>query len=68
MAAGHLPLTPLALYTEFLASGADVTEVRKVFSLARQVIDLSAFPVKGVGLGKAQVSQHATSKFAGHFI
>jgi hypothetical protein len=68
MAAGHLPQAPLALYTEFLASGADVTEVRKVFSLGCQDIDLSAFPVEGVGLGKAQVSKHATSKFAGHFI
>ena len=68
MATGHLPPEPLAVYTEILASGLQYHREAGVFSLDRQVLDLSAFPVKGAGLGKAQMSQHAISEFARHLI
>ena len=69
MSGGHLPPAPLDLYTEIPQSQvADITERRESLSRDRQVIDQSAFPAKSVGLRKAQMSQHAIGKFAGHFI
>jgi len=68
MATGHLPPTPSALYTEILAFRCRYHWEGRGFSLGRQAIDSSTFPVKGVGLGKAHMSQHAISEFARHLI
>jgi len=68
MSSGHLTPAPLALYTEILPLQADIPEWEKVFSLGRQVAEKSSLPAKGVGLRKTEMSQHAVSKLASHFI
>jgi hypothetical protein len=68
MAAGHLPLRLSALYTEVLPSRSRYYREVGGFTLGGQVLDPSAFPAKGVGLGKAQMGQHAKSEFARHLI
>jgi hypothetical protein len=58
----------LALYTNPYPQPTDIPEESGNFSRCRQVVEVSAFPAKGIGLGKAQMSQHAIGKFAGQFI
>src|SRR5271169_2358528 len=61
-------ICPLHLWLSTLKSSPQVSILLRRGGPGRQVIDPSAFPAKGAGLGKAQMSQHAKSEFARHLI
>jgi len=64
-------ICPLNFWVSTLKScdcAADVPDDGRGFSLGSQVVDLSAFPAKGLGLRQPKMSQHAISKLASHLI